>query len=257
MFYNDASLISLDLSNFDTSKVTDFNSIFYGCESLIFINLISFNLNANSKSENPFSENIRTLIYCINEESAGKIYGFLRSKNLRNDCGNTCFTESKKIIIEKKICVTTCESDDIYIYEYNNECLNFEEYQNKIKTDKTIETEDNEIDNNSDKNSEIIKYSVDLEGTTNITELTEEAITNDNEKKTDIIEKTQLTNEINIEETNAEKENIEKSTEIIKKSYIENIVDSIKISEIEENTKITENIVPDKDYENTEKNTVP
>jgi surface protein len=154
MFYNDSSLISLDLSSFDTSKVNDFDSIFYGCQSLIFINLISFNLNINSKSENPFSEDIKSLIYCINKNSARKIYNFLQSKNLKNDCENTCLLESKKLIIEKKICVIICENDDIYVYEYNNECLNLEQYQNKLKTEKiskTIKIEDNEIDNNTGK----------------------------------------------------------------------------------------------------------
>jgi surface protein len=99
MFYNDESLISLDLSNFDTNSVNDLEFIFYGCKSLIFINLISFNLKTNSKSENTFSEDIKELIYCINKDSARKIYNFLKSKNLQNDCENTCFSEPKKLII--------------------------------------------------------------------------------------------------------------------------------------------------------------
>ena len=266
MFYNDESLISLDLSNFDTNSVNDLEFIFYGCKSLIFINLISFNLKTNSKSENTFSEDIKELIYCINKNSARKIYDFLKSKNLQNDCENTCFSEPKKLIIEKKICVTACENDDIYVYEYNNECLNYEQYQNKLKTESiTYEIEDNSTDKYSEvANSEIIidsdsSKNMDIDGTTNTIKLTEEAITNANEEKTDItdtIEKIKITNKISIEKTNIENENNVETIEIIKKSYIENIVDSIKISEIEENTKITENIVPDKDYENTEKNTV-
>ena len=268
MFYNDESLISLDLSNFDTNSVNDLEFIFYGCKSLIFINLISFNLKTNSKSENTFSEDIKELIYCINKNSARKIYDFLTSKNLQNDCENTCFSEPKKLIIEKKICVTACENDDIYVYEYNNECLNYEQYQNKLKTESiTYEIEDNSTDKYSEVAiSEIIidsdsSKNMDIDGTTNTIKLTEEAITNANEEKTDIsdtIEKIKITNKISIEKTNIENENENniETTEIIKKSYIENIVDSIKISEIEENTKITENIVPDKDYENTEKNTV-
>ena len=37
------SLISLDLSNFNTSNVTDMRSIFYGCSSLTSLNLSNFN----------------------------------------------------------------------------------------------------------------------------------------------------------------------------------------------------------------------
>jgi surface protein len=37
MFYNCYNLTSLDLSNFDTSKVTDMKSVFHGCSNLITI----------------------------------------------------------------------------------------------------------------------------------------------------------------------------------------------------------------------------
>ena len=239
MFYYDESLISLDLSSFDISKVEDIDSIFYGCKSLIYINLISFNLNPKLNLNTVFfSEDIKSLIYCINENTARGISDFLKSKNLENDCENTCFSKNKKIIIDKKICVTTCESDDVYVYEYNNECLNYEQYQNKLKTD---ETENNEIDGNT--NNDIV---IDSEKS-QILEL-EETISDDNDGKTDII-----TNNINIEEETNIENNV-KSTEIIKKSYID--ADTTKISEITENIKSTENFVIDEDYENTERNTV-
>ena len=249
MFFNDESLISLDLSSFDTRMVNDLDSIFYGCKSLIFINLISFHLEMNTKTENIFPEDIKELIYCINKDSARKIYNFLESRNLQNDCENACFSEPKKIIIEKKKCVTTCQNDDIYTYEYNNECLNYEQYQNKLKTENTSII----INSESYKN-------LDLDGTTNVIKITEETITDDNREKTDItdiIEKIKITNKISSEETNIENENIVETTEIIKKSYIENtVVDTIKITEITENKKITEIIVPYEDYENTEKNII-
>ena len=43
MFYNCYSLTSINLSNFDTSKVNNMNSMFYGCSSLTSINLSNFN----------------------------------------------------------------------------------------------------------------------------------------------------------------------------------------------------------------------
>ena len=42
MFYYCSSLKSIDLSNFDTSKVTDMDAMFYGCSSLEFIDLSNF-----------------------------------------------------------------------------------------------------------------------------------------------------------------------------------------------------------------------
>ena len=39
------SLTSLDLSNFDTSKVTDMNSMFYYCSSLTSLDLSNFDTN--------------------------------------------------------------------------------------------------------------------------------------------------------------------------------------------------------------------
>ncbi len=43
MFYNCESLTSLNLSNFDTSKVTDMHLMFYNCESLTSLDLSNFN----------------------------------------------------------------------------------------------------------------------------------------------------------------------------------------------------------------------
>ena len=143
--------------------------------------------------------------------------------------------------MKKKICVSICENDDIYAYEYNDECLNLEQYQNKLKTEnisKTVEIEEKEIDNNTGKYSEVVNNEIiinsessknlDLDGT-NIIKLTEETITDDIREKTDIIEKIQITNKISIEEASIENENIIETTIIIKKPYIKNTVDTIKI----------------------------
>ena len=43
MFYNCSSLVSINLSNFNTCNVTDMNSMFYSCSSLIDLNLSNFN----------------------------------------------------------------------------------------------------------------------------------------------------------------------------------------------------------------------
>jgi len=45
MFQKCSSLNSIDLSNFNTNKVTDMDCMFNGCSSLISINLSNFNTN--------------------------------------------------------------------------------------------------------------------------------------------------------------------------------------------------------------------
>ena len=48
---------------------------------------------------------------------------------MNNDCNNVCFSETKKIILDKKICIDNCKHDDTYIYEYNNFCFNTSQHQ--------------------------------------------------------------------------------------------------------------------------------
>ena len=46
MFYKCKRLKSIDLSNFDTSKVTDMGSLFYECSQLIEIKIDNFNTSS-------------------------------------------------------------------------------------------------------------------------------------------------------------------------------------------------------------------
>ena len=46
MFYNCIQLTSLDLSNFQTSKVTAMENMFYGCSKLEYINMKNFDEGA-------------------------------------------------------------------------------------------------------------------------------------------------------------------------------------------------------------------
>ena len=56
LFYNCISLISLDLSNFNTENITNMAFLFSGCKSLKSLNLSNFNtLNVRSMS-NMFEE---------------------------------------------------------------------------------------------------------------------------------------------------------------------------------------------------------
>ncbi len=56
MFYNVDILLSIDLSNFDSSKITDMSSMFYGCSSLTSINFKNFKTSSVTNMENMFNE---------------------------------------------------------------------------------------------------------------------------------------------------------------------------------------------------------
>ena len=50
MFQACNELISLDLSNFNTSKVTDMSYMFYGCNKLKYLNLSNFSIKGKTKN---------------------------------------------------------------------------------------------------------------------------------------------------------------------------------------------------------------
>ena len=55
MFYECSSLTSLDLSNFDTSKVTDMSAMFYGCSSLTALDVSNFDTSKVTDMSTMFS----------------------------------------------------------------------------------------------------------------------------------------------------------------------------------------------------------
>jgi surface protein len=68
LFYNCASLTSLNLSNFDTAQVTWIESMFEGCSSLEYINLIKASENQILNSKNIFKGTPENLVICLNQE---------------------------------------------------------------------------------------------------------------------------------------------------------------------------------------------
>ena len=57
--------MSLDISKFDTSIVTDFYNIFYNCTNLISLDLTSFNISSATASDGMFAELNPNFLYCI------------------------------------------------------------------------------------------------------------------------------------------------------------------------------------------------
>ena len=116
MFQSCSKLKSIDLSKFDTSKVTSVGWMLFGCSSLIYLNLKSFKLKNTVNKNNAFPESSLNIKYCI-EDSETK--NFLTE--IDSDCSNDCFKENIKIDIENKICIIPCVENG-YNYKYKEKC---------------------------------------------------------------------------------------------------------------------------------------
>ena len=124
MFYNCENLKYLNLSNLDTSSVTNMSNLFDGCKSLKFLNINSFKENPNLNTLNMFNNIPGNLIYCIDDISkANKIISLLNSRNIENDCSDLCFSNNAKYNLESNSCSGDCNINSEYKYKYNNKCL--------------------------------------------------------------------------------------------------------------------------------------
>ena len=118
MFSGCTSLVSLDLSKLDTSSVVDMGHMFSDC-SLISLDLSNFVDNINLTYNEMFLNCNQCLLYCISSETkmSNKFLSFI-NENLENkNCSDICFSENKKVILGKKICILDYSNDDINIYE--------------------------------------------------------------------------------------------------------------------------------------------
>ena len=120
MFDNDIALIGLDLSNFDISSVKTMNNLFNNCRALIYLNLNNFCESNKVQMDNFFPYGIK-LNFCIDEDNSPEIASKLSNSFSENNCENICFTETKKIVLDERICVEECEKT-IYPYEFDNIC---------------------------------------------------------------------------------------------------------------------------------------
>ena len=84
MFYGCSSLQTLNLSNFNTSLVTDMQQMFYSCSSLLTLNLSNFNTLLSTNMIQMFSEctSLKYLIisnFNFNKNSEGSIGGIFNN----------------------------------------------------------------------------------------------------------------------------------------------------------------------------------
>ena len=126
--------------------------LFTGCKSLVYINLNSFIEKEYILLTTILSDENTNLIYCIDENKSPKIANSIKSISTNNNCNNTCFTKSRKVIIEKKKCIDECINDDTYIYESNGICYNSEQEKSDTFSDDINDYSDNieETEKNDD-----------------------------------------------------------------------------------------------------------
>ena len=144
MFSHCMSLISLNLTIFDTTKVTDMSYMFNNCKklkyldiphfspknitsveymfqnitSLIYLNIYSLEINNNTNTQQTFNLLLNDLKICANGTN---MQNYLSSLNKRYDCSDICFVKNIKLDIINNSCLNSCE-DNGYGFEYNNIC---------------------------------------------------------------------------------------------------------------------------------------
>jgi hypothetical protein len=93
--------------------------MFYNCQSLIYLNLGSFNLNNDVISDFIFYGINTNLTSCINDP---QIIEQLSNNNPPN-CSDKCFDKNIKLDIINNGCLKSCDEKG-YDYEFNNICYN-------------------------------------------------------------------------------------------------------------------------------------
>ena len=111
MFHNCQSLTSLNLSNFDTSNLNRTDRMFDGCINLEYINMQNFNEETiNSHYVYIFYQVPDNIVICINPNlTQNTIFPQIKDKACYNiDCSNDWILNQKKIISETNQCVNNC-----------------------------------------------------------------------------------------------------------------------------------------------------
>jgi hypothetical protein len=121
MFKNCQKLERIDLSKLNIASLKSMNNMFNDCNSLLFVNLKSLKINGIEISNMFKEDSNENLKLCYDENLASDLKE--KYPSLTNECNNTCFKESTKIISELNECVDDCSTKGgIYLYEFNDKC---------------------------------------------------------------------------------------------------------------------------------------
>ena len=151
MFNGCLELSSLDLSSFETSKVTNMNNMFNKCGKLKSLNLANFETPLLETMTNMFSSctsleylklnNFKTtqitdssrisdffngvsenIIFCLDLNN-NPLFEETLENYKNNVCPDNCYTnQNKKIILDLKQCITNCKEHSTHKMEYNGYC---------------------------------------------------------------------------------------------------------------------------------------
>ena len=124
MFKGCSSLTSLDLSNFNTSKIVNMEYMFHDCINLEYINFNNLNnlnyLDNLLNYQNIFVNVSENIVICVNDDIT-KDYIISELKNNSCsiiDCSNDWKSKQKKIIENSNQCIDSCDNSSDYPYEY-------------------------------------------------------------------------------------------------------------------------------------------
>ena len=130
MFYGCSSLVSLNLSNFDFSKVIGVDYMFKDCFILEYINIIKISeTNELTSYQNMFSNTPENLVICMDiDKNRNYIFPQISRKVAYIiDCSDDWKSNQKKLIIDSGIC-----KENYRYYEFIKRC-----HENRVEKNLT------------------------------------------------------------------------------------------------------------------------
>ena len=134
MFYRCSNLISLDLSYFDTSRVSNMNQMFYQCSNLISLNLFNIDASSVTSMNSMFG-------YCTNLE-------YINLINAKINQNIMSFLTLSNYEAKLSICTENNIWPKIFSFEYSQyvNCINNMFYFNNNENEPIIKCYKNNID---------------------------------------------------------------------------------------------------------------
>ena len=120
MFNNDINLKYLDISHFSPLNVNTIVQMFNKMPALIYLNIQSLEVNEQTNITESFNQLNKNLKICSNENS---LKNNILNQDFSIDCNDICFIKNIKLDIIKNECIHSCKNNG-YSYECNNICYN-------------------------------------------------------------------------------------------------------------------------------------
>ena len=149
MFENCVSLLSIDLSNFETEKTRNIDYIFSNDTNLSFVNLSNFRDDNIESMVNIFKGTLNNMVFCLDTNLAPKFYQQIENKGCSIiSCKEKWSNERKYIIAINNECIDKCNEEYHFLYDFkcyykcpegtvsdNYVCVTKEEQEQKVEND--------------------------------------------------------------------------------------------------------------------------